>query len=112
MMKRSILVIFLCSILICFVSIGFAIEDTAISSLSEEGLRDVKAPVYFPPGYFFLGFDLSGIADRRRYGLGLFPQGKKQETRRSARGDAVTVGDCLRTVRCAGEKRSFRAGAI
>ena len=48
-MKRNILIVFFFSILITVSSNGLAIDDPLT-----EGLRDVKAPVYFPSNSLFL----------------------------------------------------------
>jgi len=48
-MKKSILIIFLLGFFIALPSMGFAIDSPL-----NEGLRDVKAPVYFPSNNLFL----------------------------------------------------------
>lgn len=46
--------------------LGFAADNAAVPGVAEEGLRDIKAPVYFPPGHFlwwliFLALLIGGI---------------------------------------------------
>jgi len=37
-----------------FILVGFAADKAIVANVAEEGLRDVKSPVYFPPSFFFI----------------------------------------------------------
>lgn len=53
-MKRSTLIIILFVFLISLPSLGFAADNRVVANLADEGLRDVRSPVYFPPSFLLL----------------------------------------------------------
>lgn len=73
-MKKSILISFLLIIFVTSVSLGFAIENP-----SAEGLRDVKAPVYFPSNTLFLIIVIFALLAGGMYALMRFLKTKKEE---------------------------------
>lgn len=60
-MKKSIFITSLINVWIGLVSTAWAFDNAAITNEAQEGLRDVKAPVYFPSDYFFIWIILAGL---------------------------------------------------
>jgi len=73
-MKKSISISLSFIIIIVFASLGFAVDNSLV-----EGLRDVKAPVYFPPNTLFLTLTLLTLLAFGLFLLVRFLRAKKEE---------------------------------